>query len=127
MHPQEVAIVKSLVCVAWADGHLAAKEQEVVDAVLEAFGASEEQANEIREYAKTRRTLDELALDELSDPDCQQLLQHAVYLSFADGHQDDTERALLDDLAKRLPLSTEMARDIVAQTSARAKSHLNLL
>lgn len=127
MHPQEMAIIKSLVSVAWADGEFADKEREMLDALLEAFHASPEQAAEVRSYASEKRTLDDLALDELSDDDCAILLQHAVLLSFVDGEQHETERALLDELAKRLPLPTETAHGLIAVAESRAKRFLNLL
>ena len=48
MHAQDIAIVKSLVSVAWADGKFAEKESEMIDALLEAFAASPEQAASYR-------------------------------------------------------------------------------
>lgn len=40
MHEQNKAILQALVPVAWADGKFADQEKEVLDALLEAFGAS---------------------------------------------------------------------------------------
>jgi tellurite resistance protein len=37
MHIQNLAILKGLVTVAWADGRLAGEEKEVLEALLQAF------------------------------------------------------------------------------------------
>ena len=41
MHEQDLAIVKGLVSVAWADGVFAEREREMLDALLEAYGAND--------------------------------------------------------------------------------------
>lgn len=127
MHPQEMAIVKSLVCVAWADGVFADKEQQMLQALLEAFRAGPEQRKQILDYAAEKRTLDDIDLDELSDADCTLLLQHAVLLSFIDGEQSDTERHLIEELARRLPLPADTASELIQVAEGRAKKFLNLL
>ena len=87
MHEQEYAIVHALVPVAWADGNFDAKEKEMLEALLDAYGASEEQKTQLREYAKEKRTLDDIHLQDLSAADRRVLLQNAVLMSFADGEQ----------------------------------------
>ena len=66
MHEQDKAILQSLVSVAWADGTFAERERELLEALLESFGASDAEAEELREYAKTKRTLEDIPLNELS-------------------------------------------------------------
>jgi uncharacterized tellurite resistance protein B-like protein len=127
MHAQDMAIVKSLVSVAWADGTYADKEQEMIDALLEAFQASSEQADELREYARSKRTLDDLPWDELSPDDCRVLLQHAVLLTFVDGEQGDEERAFVAALCKKLGLPEAEAKHLVELAEGRAKKYLALL
>ena len=42
MHDQDLAIVRALVSVAWADGIFAERERAMLDALLDAYGASAE-------------------------------------------------------------------------------------
>ena len=127
MHEQDIAIVKSLVSVAWADGRFADEEHEVIEALLQAFSASEAEALEVREYAKTPRTLEDIPLTELSNDDRRALLQHAVLLTFIDGEHGDAERRLLAALCERLRIAPEEASTIVAAAEGRAKRFLDLL
>src|SRR5438445_8967265 len=127
MHDQDFAIVKALVPVAWADGEFAQREKDTLEALLEAFGADDVEKEKIRAFAETKKTLDDINLQELSADDRRILLQHAVLLSYADGKQDDNERAFLDELIKRLKIPGEEAKAIMDAAGARAKKFLNLL
>lgn len=127
MHAQDMAIVKSLVSVAWADGKFAAKEQEMIDALLEAFQADAKQAEEVRVYAKAQRNLEDLPWEELSPDDCRVLLQHAVLLTFVDGEQGPEEKAFVEALAKKLGLPDPEAKNLVELAESRAKKYLSLL
>src|SRR6185295_20410555 len=102
MHEQNMAIVKSLVSVAWADGVFADEERDMVEALIAAFEATDEEAKEIRTYAAHKRTLDDIPLTELSTDDRRVLLQHAVLLSYIDGEQHALEKELIEGLCKRL-------------------------
>jgi len=44
MHPENMAIVKALVSVAWADGDYGEKERQMLDALLEAYKATQQLA-----------------------------------------------------------------------------------
>jgi tellurite resistance protein len=127
MHEQEFAIVRALVPVAWADGHFADKEKEMLEALLDAYEATDEERASLREYAKEKRTLDDIDLQELSAADRRVLLQHAVILSFADGHQHADESKLLAELATRLKVPVEEAKSVIAEAETRAKKNLGLL
>jgi tellurite resistance protein len=127
MHEQERAIVRALVPVAWADGEFADKEKEMLDALLDAYEATEAEKKELREYAKDKRALDDIDLQDLSASDRRVLLQHAVLLTFADGNQHPTEKQFLTDLATRLRVPVEEAKSVMAEAEARAKKHLDLL
>lgn len=127
MHEQEFAIVRALVPVAWADGDFAAKEQEMLEALLEAYGANEAQKAELRAYAKEKRTLGDIELQDLSASDRRVLLQNAVLLSFADGEQHPSEAKLLGDLATKLRIPADEAKAVMTEAEARAKKHLGLL
>lgn len=127
MHEQNLAILKGLVSVAWADGRVAQEELEVIEALLDAFEASPSEALEIRKYAESPRTIDDVPLTDLSYDDRRVLLQHSVLLTFIDGSQHDKERKILEDLCERLRIPTLEAKSIIDAASERAKSFLNLL
>lgn len=122
-----MAILKSLVSVAWADGEYADKEREMVEALIAAFEATDDQAKEIRSYAAEKKTLDDLPLDDLTADDCRVLLQHAVLLTFVDGEQHASEKKLIDDLCKKIGFPEDQAKEIVSYAETRAKRFLNLL
>ncbi len=127
MHEQNMAIVKSLVSVAWADGVFAAEEKDMVDALIAAFEATDAEAVEIRAYAAERRTLDDIPLTELSTDDRRVTVQHAVLLTYVDGTQAESEKQFVDALCKKLRIPDDEASAIVASAEARAKRFLNLL
>jgi uncharacterized tellurite resistance protein B-like protein len=127
MHEQDIAIVKALVPMAWADGELAEQEIETLDALLDAFNATVAEKLAIKEYAKTKRTLDDIELQELSADDRRLLLQHAVLLSFADGTQKPSELEFLGMLAAKLRIPEAEAKTTMDAAAARAKKFLHLL
>lgn len=127
MHEQEFAIVRALVPVAWADGHFAEKEKEMLEALLDAYEATEDEKKLLRDYAKEKRTLEDIDLQELSAADRRVLLQHAVLLTFADGHQHADESKFLGELATKLKVPADEAKAVIADAEARAKKNLKLL
>ncbi len=127
MHEQDAAILRSLVSVAWADGRVADEEMEVVEALLLAFGATPEEADELRAYAKTPRSLDDIPLSDLSATDRRALLQHAVLLTFIDGEQTDVEKRLVGELATKLRIPADEASALMAVAEARAQRFVQAL
>jgi uncharacterized membrane protein YebE (DUF533 family) len=127
MHEQDLAIVKGLVPVAWADGVFAEREREMLDAVLDAYGATDKEREMLHEYAEQRRTLDDIDLQELSSDDRRVLFQHAVLLTFADGDQSADEAELLKALAKRVRLPDDEAAALMTAGAVRAKKYLHLI
>src|SRR5436305_14948660 len=99
MHDQDLAIVRALVPMAWADGEFADRELETLNALLDAYNATDDEKKSLHEYAKQKRTLDDIDLQELSADDRRVLLQHAVLLSYADGKQTPDEVEFLGKLA----------------------------
>jgi len=91
MHEQDLAIVKGLVSMAWADGSVTNEEREVIEALLQAFNASPSERRELEIYrnASQRRTIDDVPVTELSYDDRRVLLQHAVLIAHADGEHGD--------------------------------------
>jgi len=127
MHEQDLAIVKGLVSVAWADGRVTSEELEVIDALLDAFNASPSDRVEVREYAKQERGIEDIPLTELSYDDRRVLLQHAVLLTFIDGQQHDREKELLEQLCVQLHIPRPEAVGIIQAAEERARGFLELL
>jgi uncharacterized membrane protein YebE (DUF533 family) len=127
MKSQDMAIVKSLVSVAWADGEFHDKEREMVDALLAAFSANENESQFLREYAAEQKTLDDLPLNDLSPDDRRLVLQHAVLLTHADKDQHEAEKKFLEALQKKLEIPDDEAKAIMSIAEERAKRFLNLL
>lgn len=126
MHEQDLAIVKGLVVVAWADGRIADAESHEIDALLEAFNAQPSEAREIKLFARQPRSLDDVPLTELSFDDRRRLFDHAVLMTYVDGEQSKEEHRLLDELAVRLRLSKGEADSIAEAAGARARELAHL-
>jgi uncharacterized membrane protein YebE (DUF533 family) len=121
MTPSEKKIVRSLVAVAWADGSVKEAEVGMIDSLLWAFGASDEDEAELREFAKKKRTIkDDVPLDDLEQGDRELLLSHAALLTHADGKQTKSEEKLLKDLAEHLGITASELRPIVEHARERA-------
>jgi uncharacterized tellurite resistance protein B-like protein len=127
MHDQDLAIVKALVPIAWADGVFAELEKEMLDALLDAYKASDKEKEMVREYAQERRTLDDIDLQELSADDRRVLFQHAVLMTFADGDQSNDEVELLKALSTKLRLPEGDAEALMEVGAERAKKYLHLI
>jgi uncharacterized tellurite resistance protein B-like protein len=127
MHEQDLAIVKALVSVAWADGVFAERERAMLDALLDAYGAGAEDRSAVYAYAETRRTLDDVDPQDLSADDRRILLQHAVLLTFADGEQSKEEADLLVALSTKLRIPEPEAQTLIEAGADRAKKSLHLL
>ena len=127
MHEQDLAILKALVPVAWADGVFEKTEREILDALLDAYAATDREKDIVHEYAETQRTLDDIDLQNLSADDRRVLFQHAVLMTFADGDQSAEEITFLHALARKLRLSDEDTKALMTSSAERAKKHLNLL
>ena len=127
MHEQDKALLQGLVSVAWSDGTFEEREKEIINAFIEQFGATDDEATEMRDYAANKRGLDDIPLNELSFGDRRNLMGHAVTLSWVDGDQADAEKAFLDKLRDHLNISEEEYAEIVSVHTARAKELLKLL
>lgn len=127
MHEQNLAILKGLVSVAWADGRVAAEEMDVIEALLQAYDATPSEAHEVRLFARQPRTLDDVPLTDLSAADRRMLLHQAVVITFADGEQSDKEREVLSALIAQLRIPTTEAATILESGAKHAQSMLHLL
>ncbi len=126
MHDEDMAILKSLVAVAWVDGRVAGEEREHIEALINAFGASDAEAEAVREFAKTPRTLADIPITELSADDRRTLLNHAVVLTYIDGEQTADEKKLIEDLRGALRIPEGEASRIIEAAEARVKRLLQL-
>jgi len=127
MHIQNLAILKGLVSVAWADDRMVGEEKEVLEALLQAFEATPSEAHELRLFAREPKKLADVPLHDLSSDARRVLLQHAVLLSFVDGEQHQKEKQLIDELCEVLRIPNIESRGLVAAAEERAKSLLQLL
>jgi uncharacterized tellurite resistance protein B-like protein len=127
MHEQELAIVKALVPVAWADGTYSEKEKETLEALLAAYDATPDEKNQVLGFAAEKRTLDDIDLQQLDAHDRRVLLQHAVLLTFASGAQSAEDAKFLELLASRLKIPADEAKAVMAAAAERAKKSLGLL
>ena len=127
MHDQNMAILKGLVSMAWADGRIAEEEVEVIEALLDAFEATPSERTEIRSFAGSPRTLEDVPITDLSFDDRRVLLQHAVLLSFIDGEQHEKETELLDLLCLRLNIPDGEAKALMGAAQQRAMELLHVL
>src|SRR5690349_17746500 len=116
MTPGEKHVLRSLVAVAWTDGQLADGEVGVIEGLLSGFDASDEEEAEILAYAKTKRTLGDIPVGELTQEDKELLLSNAALITHADGEQSDGEKGVLDSLIQILGFSEDEAEEIVAAT-----------
>jgi tellurite resistance protein len=121
MHEQDLAMVKGLVSVAWADGQVSGPEHAVIAALLQAFEATPSEKRELELYASVPRTLEDVPVTELSYDDRRVLLQHAVLITVADGEQQDSEKEILDGLCEKLRIPAVEARGIIQAAERRAK------
>ena len=127
MHEQNLAIVKGLVCVAWADGKVATEEAELIETLLQVFQATPSEKHEIRLFAKQTRSLEDVPLTDLAAEDRRVLLHYAVLITFVDRDQSGSEKEFLARLAGRLRLPADESERIIGAAEAQAQSLVHLL
>ena len=120
-------LLKLLIDLAWADGRVDEEEMEIVEAMLDSFNASVEEGNDLREWAKTPRSLDDIDVAGLTAEDADLVLYQAVLLTYIDDEQSEKETELLDNFVAKLGMSAERAKDVLERATARAKELLPVL
>ena len=125
--PEKKSILQLLTALAWADGRVDTEEQEVVEALIDAFGAEPGEAEELRAWAKEPRTLDAVDVSNLSRSDIQLALQHGVLLTYIDGEQSEAEKKLIAALVQKLGLTSDEAAPLLASAQEFAKQLLHAL
>ena len=94
----------------------------MIDGLLWAYGASDNDEAEFREFAETKRSLKDCPLlDDLSVEDKELALANAVLFTHADGDQSASEKRALAELAKKLGYSMDAAKPIIASARNRAQ------
>jgi uncharacterized tellurite resistance protein B-like protein len=114
MTPQEKTIVKVLVAVAWADGEMQGPEEGVIEGLLSGFDATPQEEAELLEYARTRRTLRDVPIGNLSRDDRETLMRNAALLVQADDQESESEQTVLSHLADILEMDAKETAEIVA-------------
>lgn len=127
MHAQNLAILKGLICVAWADGKVTSAESELIDALLQTFGATPSEASELRRFAASARSVQDVPIHELSYNDRRVLLNQAVIVMLVDGEKHEREVRLIDELCQMLRIPLLEARGIVEASEAHAKKLVPLI
>lgn len=122
MDSRDLAIVKGLTAVAWADGKVNAQETALIDALLSVYRATPSEIHEVKHFATTKRSLQDIELYELGLDDRRVLLHHAVLVMWADGERHADEKQLLDELAAELHLAPLDAARVIEAASAHARS-----
>lgn len=122
MHPQDLAIVKGLVSVAWADGRVSSEESDVITALLDAYKASPSERLEVRAFASQPRKISDVPIHDLSYDDRRVLLQHAGLISWIDGEHHEKEAQILTELAAELRIPAGEAKMLLDEAEQRAKS-----
>jgi tellurite resistance protein len=117
-------ILKLLIALAWADGRVDEEELEVVEALLDAYGANEEESELLRAWAGEPRTLDDVDTTGISVSDAELALQHGVLLTHIDGEQSADEVELINKFVDKLGLPEELAKPIMESANRFAKDLL---
>jgi uncharacterized membrane protein YebE (DUF533 family) len=127
MYQQDMAILRSLAVVAWSDGDFAAAERQVLDGILDAYGANDSEKADLRAFASTPKTLDHIDLQELSAADRRVVLQQAVLITYANKTPSAAQISFIDQLGSRLRIPTEEAESLVSMARERALKLQHLL
>jgi uncharacterized membrane protein YebE (DUF533 family) len=118
MTPGERSVVRSLIAVAWADGQVESGELGVIEGLLCGFDASDEEEQEMLEFARTPRTLEkDIQADALDVEERELLLTNAALLTLADRKRSIEEVEVLHTLGRLLGFSDDEAADLVEQAS----------
>ena len=121
---EKKSILQLLVALAWADGRVDEEERDVVKALTDAFKASDEECDEILEWARQRRTIEDVDITSLTQSDLELALQFGVLLTFIDGKQTADEVVLLDKFIARLGMSQDEAKPLLDSATAFAQKLL---
>lgn len=118
MTPGEKSVVRSLIAVAWADGQVESGELGVIEGLLCGFDASDGEEQEMLDYARSPRGLNDIPVATLSPEERELLLTNAALLTLADRRRTPDEVAVLDQLGALLGFDKYFVADLIEQASA---------
>lgn len=118
MTPSEKSVVRSLIAVAWADGQVATGELGVIEGLLCGFDASDGEEQEMLEYARSPRSLQDIPVQTLNRDERELLLTNAALLTLADRRRTADEVRVLEQLGELLGFDPPLVTDLIAQASA---------
>jgi tellurite resistance protein len=119
MANRNVAILKAVICVAWADGLLKDPERRAIEGVLRAVELSPAEVAELRAYAEKPHALAELDLRDFTNEDKRLAILHSVALAHADNDYSPPERQAIMSLCERFGLSPAEAHALMGRANAR--------
>lgn len=118
MSEGKVAVLKTVLAMAYADGTLSEPEQRLVDFLIDSQGLSPEEQASVRAQADSQVDLDELAAQIPEEAERAWAYEVAALVSLMDGAQESAESALLSRLQPALGIADEAAR----ATEAKART-----
>jgi tellurite resistance protein len=121
MANRNVAILKAVVCVAWADGLLKDPERKALEGVFAAGDLTPDEVAELRAYAARPHTLADLDTSSLALEDRRTVVMHAVALAYADNEYSIPERQVIVGLCQKLGLSDAEAHSMLVAANARVQ------
>jgi tellurite resistance protein len=120
-------LIEALIAVGWADDGFSTQEHAFLDAALEIFEATEDEFQELHDFAGSRRSLADIPIASLSVAYRRKLLDLAVVLTHIDGEPIDAERRIIDELVDSLGIDGGHAAAIAARAEERAQRLVTLL
>jgi len=114
-----VAIMKTVVCVAWADGLFKDQERRALEGLLAAAQLTPEEVDELRRYAAEPRTLADVDTSVLTPEDCKKVVILAVALAHADYDYSFVERQTILKMCERMGFSPSETHTLLSRANAR--------
>ena len=115
MSEAKVAVLKTVLALAYADGTLSEPEQRLVDFLIESQGLSPEEQEAVRAQGDSQLDLESLGQLVTDDRERAQAYEVAALVSMMDGVGESTESAMLEKLGPALDIDEAAARDIEAK------------
>lgn len=112
MQEKDIAVIKGLIQVMWADGELAEAEREMLGSILVNMGCSPEELQEIAGMLKEPPSVDTL-LKDLPDKESRRDVIKIVYaMALADDDYAESEDAFIKKLAAKLKITPKELEEL---------------
>jgi uncharacterized membrane protein YebE (DUF533 family) len=112
MSEAKVAVLKTVLALAYADGTLSEQEQRLVDFLIESQGLTPSEQEAVRAQGDSQMDLEQLAALVTDEPERAQAYEVAALVSLMDGVRESSEAAMLSRLQPALGIADAAARDI---------------